>query len=441
MLQETKQEKQSAEDIANKAQRLKRSPPVEEDLQKARALFKTLKSRRGTFKFASAYYETCYYVFMVPSLMLSSIMVVLGAIWPARWGEDWMKFTISILGALNAVLTSVASLLRYQSKADQYGGAAGQYDILVSELAFRLNYMIGVSQVELIQTLQDIGKKDLDIRNTVDPIPYWLEIKARLDTTATEKAKGVGKRDAMKEEYNTSRDPRKGSFVESTVMLHELQEKKLQAQKNNAGDELYAAESAHPPTENDVGKLKSLCKTFISRRGCYAYAALHYQKRVYLLMVPSLALSASTASLAGLGLSLEVYTAMVAVMNAVNTLLMSALSLLKYQSKMDAALSVAKQYDVLVSQLAFALKYLAGVKRGYVIGLIYDAKLADSEIRKTAILLPSKLELTARHTAKLVEASKNQGKADGTSSEVANKDNTETGIHLSKSGGELATSI
>jgi hypothetical protein len=86
-------------------------------------------------------------------------------------------------------------------------------------------------------------------------------------------------------------------------------------------------------------------------------------------------------------------------------------------------LNVAKQYDILVSRLAFALKYLAGVKRGYIIGLIYDTKLADSEIRKKAILLPSKLEIQARQVAQNVEASKKQAKA--TKSEQIDQSETE----------------
>jgi hypothetical protein len=85
----------------------------------------------------------------------------------------------------------VASLLRYQSIADQFSLAAGQYDILVSELAFCLNYLIGVSREELIQTLHDIGKKDTDIRQQVDLIPPWLDIKPDSNPYQCESIKSI----------------------------------------------------------------------------------------------------------------------------------------------------------------------------------------------------------------------------------------------------------
>jgi hypothetical protein len=163
-----------------------------------------------------------------------------------------------------------------------------------------------------------------------------LEMKARADTANTEMVKGPQNKTALDKTGATGGEEpsRKGSFYEGTRILKSAQEQHLQDNKVDFNDPQHAS----PPTQHDIARLQKLFKPCISRRGCYTYASLYYQKRVYLLMVPSVALSACTASLAGLGLSSSDCISMVAVMNAVNTLLMSALSLLKYQSKMDAAL-------------------------------------------------------------------------------------------------------
>lgn len=88
--------------------------------------------------------------------------------------------------------------------------------------------------------------------------------------------------------------------------------------------------------------LQELKYFFVTRRMMHTYAFEHYSWRYYLLMVPSIIISAAIAALTA---TLQDPTIVVTVLASVNTCLISILQLLEYQTLKSDHLKAAKMYE------------------------------------------------------------------------------------------------
>jgi hypothetical protein len=359
----------------------------ERDQLRASALLAEMTSRRDFYKYAAVYYDWWYYALFVPTIMLSCAATMCGAVWPADKNIRDLMVVVSAIGAVNAITISVSSMLKYQSKSDQCEIAANQYEVLVSKLTFSTQHLIEEqSKAYMMKLVAEIEKRDIDVRKKCPSLPYALEkrflaleIRARkmkLSAVAPAPSKISGPKGPKI--ANLDSEPSATASVESN------------------------------PTEEDFSRLAVLKTNLISRRGTFEHAIVHYQTKLFELLFVSILLSVVTAALASgwEAQSITQYKTIVAAISLANLLVLGALSMFRYQSRMDSATAAAEQYDILVTKVSFAEQYHIGIKRSAIVQLLVDTENADTEIRKNQLSLPHWLESKGIAQSASVEASK-----------------------------------
>jgi len=154
-------------------------PAGPEDVKKVKHLKKNVKSRIQLMTFCADYYGKWYYCFVIPSIILTTSVSVLAAAWPDGWHEEYNKCIIGTLSGIATMITSMLSLLKYQSKMDIYSQSAQQMDGLQSRASFILKFHLEghVTRDFVQQFISETEKKMIEIRATAPPIPAWLEYK------------------------------------------------------------------------------------------------------------------------------------------------------------------------------------------------------------------------------------------------------------------------
>jgi len=150
------------------------------DLERVAELRQNLLERQTVYSYCASYYGKRYYSLTIPSIVVTTAISVLGAVWPYDNGEVETagRIIISLLGALATVITAVLALFRFQSKMDIFYNAAQQIDGMVSRLSFLTKYRMGerISRNELQGIITGIEDKLNEVRTKVPPIPneLWL---------------------------------------------------------------------------------------------------------------------------------------------------------------------------------------------------------------------------------------------------------------------------
>jgi len=148
------------------------------DLERVQELRQNLLERQTVYSYCASYYGRRYYMLTIPSIVVTTAISVLGAVWPYDNGETETagRVIISLLGALATVLTAVLALFRFQSKMDIFYNAAQQIDGMVSRLSFLTKYRMGerITRNELQSIISGIEDKLTEVRTKVPPIPNDL---------------------------------------------------------------------------------------------------------------------------------------------------------------------------------------------------------------------------------------------------------------------------
>lgn len=347
-------------------------------------LLQLMQDKRGCYKYAAGVYDNRHHCFLVPMLVLSCLACLITMFWGDKKHIDTLMIVISSIGALNLVLTSVSSLLKNQSKAQQCELAASQYDVIASQLSFATQHLIGLDRARLVQLTKDAEQRHIDVRGRSPPISAELEKSYHAQHKPSSFDDGLGGIEAPQDD-----DANDGGVLEAS---------------NDDNPEL-----AEPPTDADFQRLEGLRDTLVKRRGAFEYAAYFYSKRLYCFLVASLVLSGITAMLAsGWDGTVRAYQAVVVVINAINVIVVGLMNQAKYQYKVDSATNAAAQYDVLVSKASFARRFSLSLKHSTVTQLALDTEKADNDIRKNAIPLPQQVEREGIAYAKEIEKAKSE---------------------------------
>mmetsp|Transcript_83888 Transcript_83888/g.218520 ORF Transcript_83888/g.218520 Transcript_83888/m.218520 type:complete len:248 (-) Transcript_83888:105-848(-) len=149
------------------------------DLERVAELRHNLLERQTVYSYCASYYGKWYYVLTIPSIVITTAVSVLGAVWPYDGDAATAgRVTISLLGALATVITAMQALFRFQSRMDIFYTASSQVDGMVTRLRFLTKYRMGekVSRNELQGIISGIEDKLNEVRTNVPPIPnsLWL---------------------------------------------------------------------------------------------------------------------------------------------------------------------------------------------------------------------------------------------------------------------------
>jgi len=150
---------------------------VASDLDRVAELRQNLLERQTVYSYCASYYGKRYYALTIPSIVVTTAISVLGAVWPYDGtAETAGRVTISLLGALATVITACLSLFKFQSKMDIFYNAAQQIDGMVSRLSFLTKYRMGerITRNELQNIITGIEDKLNEVRSKVPPIPNDL---------------------------------------------------------------------------------------------------------------------------------------------------------------------------------------------------------------------------------------------------------------------------
>jgi hypothetical protein len=353
-------------------------------------LLKQMQDRRGCFKYAAGYYDAWHNALFVPILILSFIACLTSMFWGNEKHINTFMIVISSLGAINILLTSMSSLLKYQSKSIQFDLAAGQYEVIASQLSFATQHLIGMDRKRLIQLTKDTEQRDIDVRTRAPSLPAQLE--NRYQTTAKPSSFEGGLSADVLDDGDDANDDEAETAVEEI------------GSPSRPNPDLDV-----PPSEKDFKRLDVLRDTLVARRGAFEYAGLYYEKKLYRFLFASLLMSALTACLAsGWTGSVRAYQGVIVLANVFNLIILGGMSAGKCQFKADSALNAASQYDVLVSKASFARHFSLSVKRSSVVNLALETEKADADIRKNAFTLPHPVEAAGVAYAKEIEKAKSE---------------------------------
>lgn len=147
------------------------------DLDRVAELSVNLLERQTVYSYCSSYYGKRYFLLTIPSIVVTTAISVLGAVWPYDGDVATVgRVIISLLGACATVLTATNALFQYQSKMEIFGNAAQQIDGMVARLNFLTKYRMGerISRTELQTIISGIEDKLNEVRTKVPPIPNSL---------------------------------------------------------------------------------------------------------------------------------------------------------------------------------------------------------------------------------------------------------------------------
>merc|ERR1719203_1827716 len=95
-----------------------------QEMERLVQLRMSLLERQTVYSYCASWYGKRYYIFTIPSLMITTTISVLGAVWPYE-GDLAIagRIIISVLAALGTIITAILSLFKFQSKMDSFAMA------------------------------------------------------------------------------------------------------------------------------------------------------------------------------------------------------------------------------------------------------------------------------------------------------------------------------
>eukprot|EP00929_Paragymnodinium_shiwhaense_P104809 TRINITY_DN6952_c0_g1_i1.p1 TRINITY_DN6952_c0_g1~~TRINITY_DN6952_c0_g1_i1.p1 ORF type:complete len:323 (+),score=64.11 TRINITY_DN6952_c0_g1_i1:164-1132(+) len=156
---------------------------VETDVERALSLQSSLVARVVLYRYCAQKYGIYYHAVMIPSIALTTIVTLIGQLWPPDWSEYGKSATISACSATATFLTAVLSLYKFNSKYDFFNVAAKDVDGLLATLGAVLRYKAEGDMDDYREDLKEAvltaTKRLTEIRMSAPPVPFWMEKRAR----------------------------------------------------------------------------------------------------------------------------------------------------------------------------------------------------------------------------------------------------------------------
>ena len=345
---------------------------------------------------ASAFYEKYYYFLAIPSIALSSFLSVIGYILPPAQSEMYG----AILNSCNTIALGLLALLKYQSKADLHENAAASLQSLkvqVQELRDELDHLIQGTQhdstvkaMEVFlrtfhQKFTSIYAKNEEIADMAPIDPKFVEQAQRLHIqiySGELRILNSGRVPAKRHQQSRRSSfgfggapPRRSSFgfggappsaeaddsaaepsrslataARTPPLPGGLAKKRgssmLDVVKTARVDRRSVVDMSNGRLEYNEAKLEQLASMLHMMTMQHLLCGQFFMKWYYALAIPSIAVSAFLAIL-GYLVPKELQLMASASLNAMNTIVLGVLALLRYQSKMDLHQNAAKALQAL----------------------------------------------------------------------------------------------
>eukprot|EP00929_Paragymnodinium_shiwhaense_P028133 TRINITY_DN16373_c0_g1_i1.p1 TRINITY_DN16373_c0_g1~~TRINITY_DN16373_c0_g1_i1.p1 ORF type:complete len:234 (+),score=38.05 TRINITY_DN16373_c0_g1_i1:81-782(+) len=153
---------------------------TESDRDKLRTVYENLRVKRDIFSYAGDYYARCYYRFVIPSIVMTTLVSIVSAVWPKDEYTLLGKVLVSSFSGLATMMTSLLSLMKYQSKMDMFLSSASQMDALINQARFLFQYQVDghVTRDMASSFIKEAEKKTIEIRANAPPLPFWITEQA-----------------------------------------------------------------------------------------------------------------------------------------------------------------------------------------------------------------------------------------------------------------------
>ena len=329
---------------------------------------------------ASAFYEKYYYCLAIPSIALSSFLSVIGYLLPEKQAEMYG----AILNSCNTIALGLLALLKYQSKADLHENAAASLQSLkvqVQELRDELDHLVqgtqhdsSVKSMEVfMRTFQtkftSIYAKNEEIADMAPIDPKFVEQAQKLHIAIysgelrilnsgrvpakryqqPHQAIHFGGAPPSAEADDSAAEPSRSLATPRPSLSGRLS--KIQNVVQTARvDRRSVVDMSNGRLEYNEAKLEQLASLLHLMTMQHLLCAQFFMRWYYAMAIPSIAVSAFLAIL-GYLVPKELQLMASASLNAMNTIVLGVLALLRYQSKMDEHQNAAKALQSLRMQV------------------------------------------------------------------------------------------
>jgi hypothetical protein len=147
----------------------------------------TLEQATSIEKYAAAYYQSAVYCYTIPSIVTTSLLTILPALWPAEVSPVLKSAMLGSLGAFATLITSLLALFKYQEKAGGLAIGASMLGALqvLCDSALRPPY--ADDSKLLITAIDEVNKKLKEIDAATPVLPPFLVKQATEELAKSEK--------------------------------------------------------------------------------------------------------------------------------------------------------------------------------------------------------------------------------------------------------------
>jgi hypothetical protein len=136
-----------------------------------------IKKKFYQYTFCMDYYRQLYFMFTIPSMILTTAISVIAAVWPEGYEPFAQRVVIASLGAVATLLTSILALYGFQEKYGKFEISAQLLESLSTRIDFHLYGQ--PTKKECLVLLSELGEKMNEIRSTVPPLSPDLIRKSK----------------------------------------------------------------------------------------------------------------------------------------------------------------------------------------------------------------------------------------------------------------------
>lgn len=135
-----------------------------------------VRKQRQIHRMCAQYYECLYSFINIPAIAISGAATVYSFAYPADGTHEQVfinKMIAGSLSALNTILFSMGSILKYQAKAESHHITAEEYDNLLTMINFELRF----PNENILEFANKIEKKILEIKKSCRYFPPEFIVK------------------------------------------------------------------------------------------------------------------------------------------------------------------------------------------------------------------------------------------------------------------------
>jgi hypothetical protein len=340
---------------------------TEEHLQRANALHTEIKIKAKTYELASVAFNTKYRQQLYLAILLGVAGVGINVVWPGKEAAECandqckeMMIALTACFALNAVVTALSALTRFDALSSACAHASTQFE----DIAQRISFATQLNSSGLDATvLNDLIADSLD-----------RELTLKLNTVCLSLSDEAKHRAAAVQAIKNS-----GANLGSTAMRMEQLE--VNSEQATLSKVLPAFQSKNA-TRHDFGRLEALRITLKERKKRLSNVHLYYHAKYYNVSIPSIAICAASAALSSSWPhSTKMYRSIMLLAGLVNVVLLAVLYMTPYRQLYTTAEAVTCQYNVLLTKVMFAGHYRIGLEHEYVADLVSKSTKADQQIQ------------------------------------------------------------